>query len=160
MNFVNSIWNFFFILLRNIHFRNVFSTFTNVVKLKVENDNVVSTLSNVVHINVETSNVDSKLFDIVNFQRGNIQRCFNNELMLSHVATLYQPKDNVKTTLKCLLDFSTFKIGSPFWFPIAERKLWTKAHFPPYGKYVSTSRNEGFVENYVFTRWKSCFWWQ
>ena len=39
-----------FVLFRNGHFHNVVWTFTNVVKLDVENDNVVSTLSNVVRI--------------------------------------------------------------------------------------------------------------
>ena len=37
-----------FVIFRNDHFHNVVSTFTNVVKLEVENDNVVSTLSDVV----------------------------------------------------------------------------------------------------------------
>ena len=46
---------------RSGHFHNVVSTFTNVVKLDVENDNVVSTSSNVVHVNVEIHNVVSTL---------------------------------------------------------------------------------------------------
>ena len=58
---------YFFVLFRSGHFRNVVSTFTNVVKLDVENNNVVSTLSNVVHVNVEIHNVDSTLLDVVNF---------------------------------------------------------------------------------------------
>ena len=84
-------------------FYNVVSTLTNVVKLDVENDNVVSTSSNVVHINPEIRNVD---FDVVRrckFRRCDTQRCFNVDLTLSHVATSYQPKDSVETTLKCLL---------------------------------------------------------
>ena len=32
-----------------------------------------------------------------------IQRCFNVDFRLSHVATSYQSKDNVEMTLKCLL---------------------------------------------------------
>ena len=55
-----------FVLFRHDHFHNVVSTFTDVVKLDVENDNVVSTLSYVVHINVETHNIDLTLFDVVN----------------------------------------------------------------------------------------------
>ena len=63
-----SLWiNFLFVLFRSGQFHNVVSTFTNVVKLDVENDNVVSTLSNVVHVNVEIHNVDSTLLDVVNF---------------------------------------------------------------------------------------------
>ena len=45
-------------------------------------------------------------FDVVwrcKFQSWNTQRCFNVDLTLSHVATSYQPKDNVETILKCLL---------------------------------------------------------
>ena len=45
-------------------------------------------------------------FDVVRrctFQRWNTQRCFNVDLTLSDVATSHQPKDNVETTLKCLL---------------------------------------------------------
>ena len=52
---------FFFVIFRRGHFHNVVSTFSNVVKLDVENDNVVSTLSNVVHVNVEIHNVVSML---------------------------------------------------------------------------------------------------
>ena len=37
------------------------------------------------------------------FQRSRTQRCFNVTLTLCHVATSYQPKDNIGTTLKCLL---------------------------------------------------------
>ena len=57
----------FFVLFRRGHFHNVVSTFTNIVKLDVENNNIVSTLSNVVHVNVEIHNVDSTLLDVVNF---------------------------------------------------------------------------------------------
>ena len=52
----------FFVLFRRGHFHNVVSTFTNIVKLDVENNNVVSTLSNVVYVNVEIHNVDSTLY--------------------------------------------------------------------------------------------------
>ena len=55
-----------FVLFRNSHFHNVVSTFSNVVKLDIENG-VNSTLSNVVHINVGIHNIDSTLFDVVNF---------------------------------------------------------------------------------------------
>ena len=54
------------VLFRNGHFQNVVSTFSNVVKLHVENDNVVSMLSYVVHVNIEIHNVGSTLFDVVN----------------------------------------------------------------------------------------------
>ena len=90
---------------RSGHFHNVVSTFTNVVKLDVENDNVVSTLSNVVHVNVEIRNVDSTLFDIVHF---NVE-IHNVDLTLSHIAKSHQPKDNVETTLKCLLGYFSYK---------------------------------------------------
>ena len=59
----------FFALFGNVHFRNVVSTLTNVVKFDVKKDNVVltvSTLSNVAHISVEILNVDLTLLDVVN----------------------------------------------------------------------------------------------
>ena len=37
------------------------------------------------------------------FQRWHTQRCFNVGLTLRDVATSYQPKINIKPTLKCLL---------------------------------------------------------
>ena len=37
-----------------------------------------------------------------NFQRSQAQRCSNVDSTLSNVATSYQPKNNVKPTLKCL----------------------------------------------------------
>ena len=43
----------FFVLLGSGNYHNVVSTFTNVLKLDVENDNITRTLYNVVHINVE-----------------------------------------------------------------------------------------------------------
>ena len=70
----------------------------NVVKIYVENG-VVSTLPNVVQINVVQ-------FDVVQrckFQRWRTQRDFNVDLTLCDVAMSYQPKNNVETTLKCLL---------------------------------------------------------
>ena len=51
----------FFVRFGNGHFRNVVLTFTNVLKLDVENDNVDSTLFDVVNSNVEISNVASTL---------------------------------------------------------------------------------------------------
>ena len=45
----------------NGHFRNVILTFTNVLKLDVENDNVDSTLFGVLNSNAEISNVPSTL---------------------------------------------------------------------------------------------------
>ena len=54
-----------FFLFGNGHFHNVVSTFTNVLKLDIENDNVTPTLYNIVLINVEIHNVDSMLFDVV-----------------------------------------------------------------------------------------------
>ena len=85
--------------------------FAKVVKLDVENDNAVSSLSNVVHINVEIHIVHSTLFGVANSNVG-----FDVDLMLSHVAMLYQPKDNVEATLKCLLgmifrDFRVFDLS-------------------------------------------------
>ena len=65
-----SIWMFFvclFVCFRSGHFHNVVSTFTNVVKLDVENGNIVSTSFNIVHVNVEIRNVDSTLLDVANF---------------------------------------------------------------------------------------------
>ena len=55
-----------FVPFRNGHFRNIVSTFTNVVKLDAEDENTVSTLSNVVNIIVEIYNFDSALFDVIN----------------------------------------------------------------------------------------------
>ena len=45
----------------NDHIRNVISTFSNVVKIDVENDNVASTFPNVVPFNVDVHNVVSTL---------------------------------------------------------------------------------------------------
>ena len=87
-----SIWIFpdiVFVLFRSGHFHNVVSTFTNVVKLDVENDNVLSMLSNVVHVNIEIHNVVSML----------IWRC----------PTLSQ------TTLKCLLGYCYNRVIKLFW---------------------------------------------
>ena len=83
----------FFVLFRNDHFHNDVSTFTNVVKLDVENDNVISTLSNVVHINFEIHNVDSTLFDVVNS---------NVEILnvLSNTCLTSRRRINQKATLK------------------------------------------------------------
>ena len=53
-----SIWIIFFLLFRSGHFHNVLSTFTNVVKLDVEND---STLLDAVNFNDEIHNVVSTL---------------------------------------------------------------------------------------------------
>ena len=68
----------FSVLLRNGHFHNVVSTFTNVAKLDVENGNVVSTLSDGFH--------DSTFFDVVN-SNGEIH---NIDLTLFQVPTSYQ----------------------------------------------------------------------
>ena len=93
----------FFVLFRRGHFHNVVSTFTNIVKLDVENNNIVSTLSNVVHVNVEIHNVDSTLLDVVNFNveiynivSTLIWRCPTSRRRI-------KLKTNVETTLKCLL---------------------------------------------------------
>ena len=43
------------------------------------------------------------VFGRCKLQIWNTQLCFNVDLTLSHVATLLQSKDNVRTTLKCLL---------------------------------------------------------
>ena len=51
----------FFVRFGNGHFRNVVLTFTNVLKLDVENDKVDWTLFDVVNSNVEISNVVSTL---------------------------------------------------------------------------------------------------
>ena len=60
---------------------------------------VVSTLSNVAQFNVEKQYRVQRC----KFQRWRTQRCFNVDLTLWDVATLYQPKINAKPTLKCLL---------------------------------------------------------
>ena len=60
---------------------------------------VVSTLSNVAQFNVEKQYRVQRC----KFQRWRTQRCFNVDLTLWDVATLYQPKNNAKPTLKCLL---------------------------------------------------------
>ena len=50
-----------FVLFGNGHFRNVASTFTNVLKFDVANDSVDSTLFDVVNSIVEIRNVVSTL---------------------------------------------------------------------------------------------------
>ena len=60
---------------------------------------VVSTLSNVAQFNVEKQYRVQRC----KFQRWRTQPCFNVDLTLWDVATLYQPKINAKPTLKCLL---------------------------------------------------------
>ena len=51
----------------------------------------------------------------------NTQRCFNVDFTLSHVTTCYQPKDNVETTLKCLLSELSQSVNNKniIHFPIA-----------------------------------------
>ena len=94
-SYLNFSW-YFFVLFKSGHFHNVVSTFTNVVKLDVENDNVVSTLSNVVHVNVEIHNVDSTLFDVVHF---NVE-IHNVVSTLIWRCTTSWRRINQKTTLK------------------------------------------------------------
>ena len=51
----------------------------------------------------------AKLMDVAQpckFQRWGTQCCLNVDLTLCDVATSYQPKNNVETTLKCLLMIS------------------------------------------------------
>ena len=92
-----------FIFFSNGHIHNVVSTLSNVMKIYVVVD-VFLTLPNVVQINLEIDNVDSNdVFQRCEFQRLSTQRCFNVGLTLCDVATSYQPKHNVETTLKCLL---------------------------------------------------------
>ena len=94
-----SIWNELFCSFYG-HFHYVFSTFTNVVHVNVENDNVVSTMSNVAYINVEIHKIDSTLFDVVN---SNVEIRNVVSTLIWRWPTLYQPKDNVETTWKRLL---------------------------------------------------------
>ena len=54
-----------------------------------------------------------RCFNIVlrcKFQRWQTQRCFNADLTLCDVATLYQPKNNVELTLKCLLGIQIYLV--------------------------------------------------
>ena len=96
LNSLYSIWNNFLVLFRNGHFHNVFSTFTNVVKLNVENGNIVSTLSNPIHINIEIHNVDSMMQDFVN---SNVE-IHNIVSMLVWSCPTLRRHINQKTTLK------------------------------------------------------------
>ena len=86
----------FLFFFRNGHFHNVASTFTNVVKLNVENDNVASRLSSVFHINIEIQNVDSTLFDVVN---SNVEK-HNVVSALIWSCPVSGSRINQKTTLK------------------------------------------------------------
>ena len=83
-----------------VHFRSghfhVVSTFTNVVKLDIENGNIVSTLYNVVHVNVEIHNIDSTLLDVVNF---NVE-IHSVVLTLIRRCPASRRRINQKTTLK------------------------------------------------------------
>ena len=74
-----------------------FSRLPKVIKLDFENGKIVWMFSNVVQ------NVDLPLVRRCKLQRCNTQRCFNVNLTLFLVTPLYQPKDNVETTFKCLL---------------------------------------------------------
>ena len=77
---------------------------------------MTTTLSNVVQINVEMGKLDSTLFNVLKFQCWCTQRCFNVHLTLRDVVTSYQPKNNVETTLKCLLgSFLNFQSLIYFW---------------------------------------------
>ena len=83
-------------LFGSSRFHNVVSTFTNVVKLDVENDKVVSTLSKVVHVNVEIHNVDLMLFNVVHF---NVEMHNVVSTLIWHCPTSRR-RTNQKTTLK------------------------------------------------------------
>ena len=97
MNSGYSIWtNFFFVLFQSGHFYNIVSTFTNLVKLDVENDNFVLTLSKVVHVNVEIHNVDLALLEVVNFN----VKIHNVVSTLTWRCPTSRRRINQKTTLK------------------------------------------------------------
>ena len=75
----------------------------SVVKINIENDNIVLTFCLYQRCLYQRWN-RQRWFDVV--QRCEFQRtksCFNVDLTLCDVATSYQPKNNVETTLKCLL---------------------------------------------------------
>ena len=78
--------------------------FINVVKLDVGKKNIVSMLSNAVNICVEIDNIDSK-FNVVSF---NVDKHNVVSTLIWRCVTFakpYQPNNNVKTTVKCLLGF-------------------------------------------------------
>ena len=97
--YIFALFNF---LLMVIFTQDIFSTWTSVVQLDVQNINVVSTLYYIVNITLNRRG----WFDVVprcKFQGWHKQRCYNVDLTLSNVATSYQPNNNAETTLKSLL---------------------------------------------------------
>ena len=112
---------FIFVLYGNGHFLNVLSTLASVVKLDLENGKVVSTLPNVFHTKVDIHDVDLTLFDVVslNVDTYNVVSTLTWPFPTSQRIPTYQPKDNVETTLKCLLGWKPVRAinskGSTLW---------------------------------------------
>ena len=105
-----------FFIFFNCHIHNDVSILLNVVYINVENDNVVLTLSNVAQINVENR------FDVAQHCKSQLwrtKRCFNVDLSWFGVATSYQPRSSVETTLKYLLGRGRAKL---FFKEMSEQK--------------------------------------
>ena len=98
-------------------------------------------------------------FDLVRrckSQRWNIQCCFNVDLTLSHVATSYQPKNNVETTLICLLGNFSLLFLTCISYIITESQYWQQCcNTSPYKKCSKNIPTNSFLLiRIVLLTWK------